>query len=82
MEVAIKDGIVEMDFEKVTEMLSNAFWCPGIKIDEVKKGALNYKIKPHAMRGRTEKEVPIRMIKQPSFPRPKCSGWYWRRCYS
>ena len=30
-----------MDFEKVTELLSNAFWCPGIEIDEVKKGATN-----------------------------------------
>ncbi|OLN28412.1 GNAT family N-acetyltransferase [Desulfosporosinus metallidurans] len=41
MEEIIKDGIEEMDFEKVTKMLSNAFWCPGIKIDEVKKGAIN-----------------------------------------
>lgn len=41
MEAIIKDGIEEMDFEKVTKMLSNAFWCPGIKLDEVRKGALN-----------------------------------------
>lgn len=40
-EVIIKDGIEEMDFEKVTEMLSKADWSPGIKIDEVKKGAYN-----------------------------------------
>ena len=40
-EIMIQDGVGKMDFEKVTKMLSNAFWCPGIKIDEVKKGALN-----------------------------------------
>lgn len=40
-EFIIKDGIEEMDFEKVTEMLSKADWSPGIKIDEVKKGAYN-----------------------------------------
>jgi len=38
-EVTILDGIEKMDFERVTQMLSNAFWCPGIKIDEVKRGA-------------------------------------------
>ncbi|KLU63577.1 acetyltransferase (GNAT) family protein [Peptococcaceae bacterium CEB3] len=41
MDVIIKDGIEEMDFIKVTEMLSNAFWCVGIKLDEVTKGAQN-----------------------------------------
>jgi len=40
-EVTILDGIEKMDFERVTQMLTNAFWCPGIKIDEVKKGAAN-----------------------------------------
>lgn len=30
-----------MDFTKVTHMLSNASWSPGIKIDEVVKGAQN-----------------------------------------
>lgn len=39
--IIIKDGFEKMDFEKVTEMLSNAFWCKGIKIDEVIKGAEN-----------------------------------------
>jgi GNAT superfamily N-acetyltransferase len=37
----IRDGLEEMDFEKVTEMLSKAFWSPEIKIAEVKKGAEN-----------------------------------------
>jgi GNAT superfamily N-acetyltransferase len=37
----IKFGYENMDFEKVTGMLSTAFWCQGIKIEEVKKGALN-----------------------------------------
>lgn len=36
-----KHGFDNMDFEKVTEMLSKTYWCPGIKIDEVKKGAKN-----------------------------------------
>lgn len=40
-EVIIKDGIGKMDFKKVTEMLSEADWSPGIKIDEVKQGAYN-----------------------------------------
>jgi GNAT superfamily N-acetyltransferase len=30
-----------MDFGKVTDMLAEAFWSTGIKIDEVKKGAAN-----------------------------------------
>lgn len=37
----IKDGFKNMDFIKVTEMLSKSFWSPGINIDEVKKGAEN-----------------------------------------
>jgi N-acetylglutamate synthase-like GNAT family acetyltransferase len=37
----IKDGIEIMDFPKVTQMLAKSFWSPGIKIDEVKKGASN-----------------------------------------
>lgn len=40
-DIIIKDGLKNMDFEKVTEMLSNAFWCKGIEIDEVRKGAEN-----------------------------------------
>ncbi len=39
--IIIKDGLENMDFEKITEMLSKSFWVPGIKIDEVKKGAFN-----------------------------------------
>ncbi len=37
----IIDGFKKMDFNKVTDMLSKSFWSPGIKINEVKKGALN-----------------------------------------
>jgi GNAT superfamily N-acetyltransferase len=40
-DIIIKDGIENMDFGKVTKMLSNSFWSPEIKIDEVKKGAIN-----------------------------------------
>lgn len=39
--VNIKSGIESMDFERVTEMLSKAWWCTGIKINEVKQGAYN-----------------------------------------
>lgn len=39
--VFIRDGFDKMDFEKVTEMLSNAYWSPKIGVDEVKKGAAN-----------------------------------------
>jgi len=38
---SLKSGVQEMDFVKVTGMLAGAFWCKGIQIDEVKKGALN-----------------------------------------
>ncbi len=41
MEIEIRDGIEKMDFKKVTQMLAESFWSPGIKIDEVIKGASN-----------------------------------------
>ena len=37
----LKSGVQVMDFVRVAEMLTNAFWCRGITIDEVKKGASN-----------------------------------------
>lgn len=40
-EYQLKSGFHEMDFVKMTEMLTDAFWCQGIKIGEVKRGALN-----------------------------------------
>jgi GNAT superfamily N-acetyltransferase len=40
-ECIIRYGFENMDFEKITRMLSKAFWCEGIKIDEVKQGASN-----------------------------------------
>ena len=40
-DIIIKDGIENMDFGKVTKMLANSFWSPEIKIEEVKKGAIN-----------------------------------------
>jgi GNAT superfamily N-acetyltransferase len=40
-ECIIKYGFENMDFEKITKMLSKAFWCEDIKIDEVKQGASN-----------------------------------------
>lgn len=39
--IAIRDGFDEMDFERVTRMLSQSYWCPGIGIEEVRQGALN-----------------------------------------
>ncbi len=41
LDYTLKSGVQAMDFNKVTEMLTTAFWCKGIRIDEVKKGALN-----------------------------------------
>ena len=35
----IKSGFDNMDFLKVTQMLSEAYWSKGIKLEEVKKGA-------------------------------------------
>ena len=40
-DIIIKDGIENMDFENITKMLSNSYWSPNIKINEVKKGAIN-----------------------------------------
>ena len=40
-ECIIRYGFENMDFEKITRMLSKAFWCENIKIDEVKQGASN-----------------------------------------
>ncbi len=40
-EIAIRDGLDAMDFAKVTQMLASSYWCPGIGIDEVVKGARN-----------------------------------------
>jgi GNAT superfamily N-acetyltransferase len=40
-ECVIRYGFENMDFEKITKMLSKAFWCEDIKIDEVKQGASN-----------------------------------------
>jgi N-acetylglutamate synthase-like GNAT family acetyltransferase len=38
-EYLIKDGYNEMDFDKITDMLKDAFWCVGIKKDEIIRGA-------------------------------------------
>lgn len=39
--ITFVDGVKNMDFSKVTEMLSKSFWSPGIMIEEVKQGAQN-----------------------------------------
>lgn len=41
MDIVYKCGIGSMDFERVTEMLSQAYWSSDIKIDEIKKVAVN-----------------------------------------
>lgn len=41
IEYSIKDGFNEMDFDKVSDMLKNAFWSIGIKKHEVIQGAQN-----------------------------------------
>jgi ribosomal protein S18 acetylase RimI-like enzyme len=40
-ECVVKDKFFEMDFDKITAMLTNAFWCKGIKKPEVIKSAKN-----------------------------------------
>jgi len=37
--IIIKEGMTSMDFVKVSQMLSNAYWCLEIKIDEAIKSA-------------------------------------------
>lgn len=37
----IREGYENMDFIKVTDMLSKAYWSEGIEMDEVLKGAAN-----------------------------------------
>lgn len=41
IEYSIKDGYTLMDFDKVTEMLQEAFWSIGINKQEVIRGAQN-----------------------------------------
>lgn len=41
MNLIIKNKIEEMDFDKVTKLLSYTYWSPGIKKTEVIKGAEN-----------------------------------------
>jgi ribosomal protein S18 acetylase RimI-like enzyme len=41
MDYSIKSGYSEMDFDKITDMLKDAFWCIGIKKNEVMQGAQN-----------------------------------------
>jgi GNAT superfamily N-acetyltransferase len=39
--ITILDGFEKMNYESVTRMLSQAYWCPGIKIEEVIQAARN-----------------------------------------
>lgn len=39
--IQIREGYENMDFTKVTDMLSKAYWSPGIGKDEVMNGAIN-----------------------------------------
>jgi ribosomal protein S18 acetylase RimI-like enzyme len=41
IEYSLKDGYNEMDFDKITDMLKDAFWSIGIKKKEVTQGAQN-----------------------------------------
>ncbi len=41
MDITYKCGSDSMDYKRVTEMLSQAYWSIGIKEDEMKKAALN-----------------------------------------
>jgi hypothetical protein len=44
MNIEIRDGFENMDFKRVTSMLSKSAWCPGIKIEKVKTQAFNTSI--------------------------------------
>ena len=39
IEYQLKDGFTEMDFDKITGMLETAFWCDGIKKQEIIQSA-------------------------------------------
>ena len=39
--IVIKDGVAEMDFDRVRGMLAESFWAPGISRAEVVQGAEN-----------------------------------------
>ena len=39
--ITILDGMDNMDFQRVTDMLAKASWCPGISRKEVEQGAAN-----------------------------------------
>ncbi|MDD4159976.1 MAG: GNAT family N-acetyltransferase, partial [Synergistaceae bacterium] len=41
MEIVYKYGMPSMDFEKITEMLSQSYWSQGIKTREIRTAALN-----------------------------------------
>jgi GNAT superfamily N-acetyltransferase len=41
LQYSLKSGFNEMNFDKITFMLKDAFWCLGIKKDEVIQGAQN-----------------------------------------
>src|SRR4030043_1500485 len=38
---SLKDGYEQMDFDKVTNMLKDVWWSPGIKKTEIMQGAQN-----------------------------------------
>ena len=39
--ILYRDGCESMDFARVAEMLSKAYWCAGIGIEEIERSALN-----------------------------------------
>lgn len=41
MDIILKDGFDNMDFERVTAMLAESFWSPGIKEWEIRRAASN-----------------------------------------
>lgn len=41
MDIAVRDGYDNMDWDSVTALLREAYWCAGIGLGEVQKGAAN-----------------------------------------
>jgi GNAT superfamily N-acetyltransferase len=47
----IREGVENMNFDKVTEMLAKSYWSPGIEKDEVVKAAENSALVIGAFKG-------------------------------
>ena len=56
---SIKAGYNEMDFDKITDMLKDAFWCIGIKKNEIIQGAQNSALLAGAFQPLLKRNQPV-----------------------